>query len=399
MIIEKMMILKNIEILYKSRFLHNGIWLYLLQIFNTIVPLLTLPYVTRIFGAEKYGAFSIAFNIYGYIQVLVEYGFILSATRKMALNSRDVSIANILFSSVFFARIFLAFVSMFFALLYSIINIKYPEQCICLLIMSIFSFGYSLQIHWFFQGIEDMKYISLTTIIARTFLVLCIFIFVKTPDDIYLYSLFMTILPFISGAISMAVANKKYSLHIVKVSTRDIINEIKDGFLVFTTSLSSKVFASIGITFLGIFSTPTEVGIYYAIQKIPNILIFIWLPIGQILYPLSSKKMTASFMDGKNFVYKVRRIIMILFLCIAIIISIFSKTIIDFIFGDEYTVYHYWVFPLLIWLLLSINNNFLGHQILLGGGFDKIYSKCFQIGVCISVFLNFILIYFFILAI
>ena len=50
-----------------TRVLKNGIWLYLLQIFNTVVPLLTLPYITRILGKNQYGVFSIALNIVSYL--------------------------------------------------------------------------------------------------------------------------------------------------------------------------------------------------------------------------------------------------------------------------------------------------------------------------------------------
>ncbi|MCI1524616.1 MAG: oligosaccharide flippase family protein, partial [Lactobacillus crispatus] len=69
-----------------SKVVNNGIWMYLLQLFNTVIPLITLPYITRILGTEKYGIFSTSFNIVGYLQVIVEYGFAMSATREIALN-------------------------------------------------------------------------------------------------------------------------------------------------------------------------------------------------------------------------------------------------------------------------------------------------------------------------
>ena len=252
-----------------------------------------------------------------------------------------------------------------------------------------------MQINWFFQGISDMKYISLTTMIARSLSVICIFIFVKSSADIYLYSFFMTILPTIYGSIGLIIANRKYSLHFIKVPLQAVINELKDGFLIFTTAFNSRILSSVGITLLGIFATKSEVGIYSAISKIPNILMLAWIPIGQILYPVSSRKMTESFTSGKKFIYSIKRKILSLFALAVVIICLFSKIIIQIAFGSDYVFYYYWTIPLLFWLLLSINNNFLGHQILIGGGFNKAYSKCFQIAVSTAVFINFILIYFF----
>ena len=92
------------DIVHKTSF-KNGVWMYLLQFFNAIVPMLTIPYITRILGAAQYGVFSMALNIVTYLQVVVEYGFGMSATRKVALFERE----NIdrLFTAVLFSRIFL----------------------------------------------------------------------------------------------------------------------------------------------------------------------------------------------------------------------------------------------------------------------------------------------------
>lgn len=44
----------SIKQILKSKSLKNGIWLYALQFFNTVIPLLTVPYITRILGAKGY---------------------------------------------------------------------------------------------------------------------------------------------------------------------------------------------------------------------------------------------------------------------------------------------------------------------------------------------------------
>ena len=85
-----------------NKLLSNGIWMYSLQFFNLVVPLLTIPYVTRILGTELYGIFSISLNFITYLQVVVEYGFGMSATRKVAVeNNNDL---NKLFTAVQLGR-------------------------------------------------------------------------------------------------------------------------------------------------------------------------------------------------------------------------------------------------------------------------------------------------------
>ena len=74
----------KIKKLLLKKSVQNGAWIYALQFFNIVVPLLTLPYITRVLGSSMYGTFSTALNIVSYLQVVVEYGFIMSATREVA---------------------------------------------------------------------------------------------------------------------------------------------------------------------------------------------------------------------------------------------------------------------------------------------------------------------------
>ena len=57
--------------IFKSRLVKNGLWLLLLQFFNMVAPLLTLPYITRVLSEADFGSFSLALNWVGYLQVIV----------------------------------------------------------------------------------------------------------------------------------------------------------------------------------------------------------------------------------------------------------------------------------------------------------------------------------------
>lgn len=368
----------------------NGIWMYLLQFFNAVVPLLTLPYITRMLGTSMYGVFSIAHNVIVYLQVLVDYGFGMSATRKVAIdNNKDL---NKLFTSVFLARLFLLLVCYFVIFVFIAFHEGQDELNFSLLALTPLLIGNTVQMNWLFQGKQDMKYISLVNIISRIISVVLIFVFVRQPSDVILYSFFYSISTFLSGFVGYGISRIKYKIRPVRVSFKDVIMELRDGWLVFTTQFSSKVFGSIGLTFLGIYASTSEVGAFSVIQKIPNILMLGWSPISQVLYPISSKKMKNGWQEGYSFVYKVRKFILPMFIFIAIVICGFAPNVVAIVFGEEYRNYYYWSYPLLAWLIIAINNNFQGVQILLASGHDKEYSGCFQIGVACTILFNFSLI-------
>lgn len=374
-----------------SRTLRNGGWLYMLQVFNTVIPMLTVPYITRILGAAQYGVFSLALNYVGYLQVIVEYGFGMSATRKVAL-MKDGEDFSYLSSAVIFARLLLTAFCGLFLLLFVLFNNDTTEN-ICTVILFLSLIGYAVQQNFFFQGREDMEYIAVINIITRVAMAVTVFLFVKERDDIYLYSVLYATAPLISGVLGLFLVRKKYRIRLRRVPFAVILSELKDGWYVFTTQLSSKVFGAIGITFLGVFASHSDVGVYSAIQKIPMLVLFLWSPISQVMYPVSSKKMNESFWNGYLFIKKCRGFFLVLFGILIITVGFFSKAIVGFAFGKEYTEYAWLSIPLLIRTFLGINNNFWGIQLLLGGGFDREYNICFQISVVCTIMVNLLAIF------
>lgn len=386
--------IKKINSLLQSKSIKNGMWLYLLQFFNTIIPLITIPYITRVLGRSSYGVFSIALNLMVYMQVVVEYGFGMSATRKIALNNKADNIDKT-FSGVLLARVLLLAFCTIFSASYCMFNNTNKELCRCLIVLNICLVGYCVQTNWLFQGLQEMKFISLINIVSRTVSVVFIFLFVKSSSDLYLYCLFYSFSPLLSGLMGAIIAVKKYNITFRFLSRKEVFMELKDGFYVFTTQLSAKVFGAIGITFLGIFASTQDVGVFAAIQKITNVLILCWTPISQILYPMSSQHLQNSYENGKLFITKISKIVLPVFFAIAMLIGLFSKKIVIIAFGSEYAQRYYWLIPLLLWVVIAIANNLLGIQLLLGSGHDKEYNQCFQIGVACTVILNLLLIYMF----
>lgn len=102
--------------------------------------------------------------------------------------------------------------------------------------------------------------------------------------------------------------------------------------------------------------------------------------------------MKDSFFEGERFVLHIRKYLLLVFLILIVLLSVFSYPIVKIAFGLSYAVNSSWLIPLLFWLLLSIDNNFWGIQILLGSGHDKEYSACFLISVIATILFNFVFI-------
>ena len=197
----------------KSKVFKNGIWLTILQIVNTIVPIITIPYITRMLGASEYGVFSIALNWILYFQVFVEFGFGLSGARKCALlNNNEQDGLNQLYNNILSSRMFLfviSFISLNIIAFTSGFDLKIY---ISMLILFIMIAGTTFQLTWLFQGKQDMKFITIVNVISRLISVILIFAFVKSENDLYLYCFFYSITLLLSSIISNVIAYRKYNL-------------------------------------------------------------------------------------------------------------------------------------------------------------------------------------------
>ena len=376
--------------LFKSKLARNGIWLILLQGFNTIVPILTLPYITRILSKSGYGDFALALNWVGYFQVIVEYGFGLTGARKVATRSNDKSIEEV-HSNIIFARIILIVIC--YSILGTILLFApmTQSQLFCTLLLSIMIIAIAFQQNWFFQGIQKMQNIAIVNIVSRIISVVLIFLLVKKPEDLYLYCILYVSNYVISSIFGCLIVRYKYKIKLKFHGIKKIINELKDGWYLFISSALTKIFGTVGATILGLIATNEDVATYAAINKIPYILILLFSAISQAIYPHMCQSFEKSKEIGKKQIKTISRPILIFFSLLAMILIIFNKPIVHIAFGEQYENDSLLLIPFCIWVIISIVNNFLGIQMLVASGHQKEYSKSFMISVIIMLLLMFIL--------
>jgi polysaccharide transporter, PST family len=378
----------KINSLFKNKVFTNGTWLYALQFFNTIVPLLTLPYITRMLGSAQYGVFSYSLNIIIYFQVIVEYGFNLSGTRKVALTNDKVEQSKI-YSRITFSKLSLCLISFSLMITLILISGMGKKHIISILILYLMVIGSAIQQIWLFQGLQIMKYITIINLVSRSLSVLLIFILVKEQEDIYIYCGLFAITSFLNGILSFLLTKFNLKIKLSKVSINNIIEELKEGWYTFTTSAMSTIFSGIGITILGMYKiSDSSIGMYTAIQKIPLIMTMLYAPIGQAIFPYVSKRFSISFELGIKTIKRFLKIVIPITVIISLILIVSSSNIVTLLYGSEYSRSSSLLIPLVVWFLFSIINNLLGIQILIASGHLKEYSNAFKVGVLSIIILN-----------
>lgn len=374
----------------KNTVVRNSMWLFVLQFANTVLPMITIPYVSRILGAAGYGEFSLAYNWITYCQVFVEYGFGMSCARKVAIEDDDQNQSD-LFSRVLTSRMVLFFVASLFMISICMVMKVSRAHFVNVLILLSIAFSCVFQMNWIYQGKQQMRFITIINVVSRCLSVILILLLVREEKQVALYSFLYAVTFIFSSLIGLVVAIRKYRLSYRFPGCSEIIRELRDGWHLFTSSAVTRLFGSIGITILGFFGTTEAVGAYAAVYKIPYIMSLCFSPISQALYPYMSKRIASDKQSALNKQKKVFSSILLLFAVAGLACMGLRKWIVSLFLGIEYRRYANLILILVPQIILGILNNFTGVQTLVASGFQKLYSSSVLISMVVLLVMNLML--------
>ena len=145
------------------KILKNYIYQFLYQLLNLLVPLITLPYVTKKLGAQNYGIYVYSFTIISYITLFTDFGLRVYGNRKISYLRDDLQNKTNAFWNIFFTKLILTLIVLVLTVVIfylADLPMIYWLQLLGLLI-SIFD------ISWFYQGIEKFKEIALRNVVVK----------------------------------------------------------------------------------------------------------------------------------------------------------------------------------------------------------------------------------------
>lgn len=372
----------------------NIISLFLVQGAGYLLPLITLPYLVRVLGPSQYGVlgFSLAFS--QYFTLIVQYGFDLSATNKIAINKDDKKIVSQVFWGVLFCRIVLLVVGAIVMLL--IINFVPQVNAYGTVIAVSYTsvIGAALVPSWLFQGKEKMGWMAISNISAKIITIPLIFIFVHTPHDTWIVSL-LTGLGFVLGAFVCFFFVYREGWVQLSFPDNKLLKElIEDGRYIFLSNIAGSVYVNSIPIFLGFSSGPVTVGIYVAADKIRMALQGLMGPFTQVFYPRISSLISTDKEKGlaliRNLLFKQNAIVLL----ISALLIFYSKNIVFVLYGNTYLP-SVSVLCLLSPMLFFISvSTVLGVQGMLVLGMKKQFSQILWFGALLNTAIIFPLIWF-----
>lgn len=368
----------------RRKILNNFISLSSIQIANYIFPFLSLPYLVKVIGVEKFGLIAFAQAVITYFQAFSMYGFDLFGARAIAI-SRDHSEAKRVFWAIMFARFLLFFISaiVFMSLFFIVPNFR--AEWIVFLGSFLFIFGDILFPVWFFQGVQKMFNISLLNLAAKVIYTACIFMFIKSADKYYLVALFYSASQLLIGILAICIIIFRYKFYIIRVRKKEVFAVLGQAKYLFLSSVSINFYLKLPAVMLGFISGNASVAYYSAAEKIYYALRRIQQSFTQALFPHVSKLASESNAgDVFKFVAKVLKLSLLIVIPVSLISFIFSKQLIYHIYSPAFypSVAILQLFSLLF-VFISINDAF-GIQAMLSLGFFREYGTITIVAVVIN---------------
>jgi len=251
-----------------KKLIENFSYLSVLQILSLITPLITYPYLVKTLGEVMYGTVVFAQAVVTYFNILVVFGFNFTAAKEVSIhrdNPRKLSeiISAVTIIKTLFLIISLSLISCYMFYISKMdYSLYYLSFWICI--------NEILFPSWFFQGIEEMKYITFINFGIRVLFIGMIFVFIKSPNDYLFFPLLNGIGSLLAGIISFSLLYGKYKLQLIKVPFKTLIEYIKSSYHLFISNVSIQIYVNANKIIIGHFLGMREVTYYDLAEKITN---------------------------------------------------------------------------------------------------------------------------------
>ena len=238
------------------------------QAINLISPLLVIPYIVFICGEEGLGKAGVGFSFALIAIVLVDYGSHINGTKDISINHNDNAILEDKFTTIYLSKLILLTAVLLISILL-IVSIPFFQKDKLQLILSLsIVVGQFINPTWFFQGIQNFKWISIINILSKVIYVVLIFLLIQKREDYIYINLFLGIGSIIASSLGFLWIYTQFSFSLKKASIAKAIDLIKSEFSLTISQLFFSFYQYAPIMLISYFCGNFIAGQYRIIDQV-----------------------------------------------------------------------------------------------------------------------------------
>ena len=364
---------------------------YLFNLINSasqlLFPLITFPYASRIMMADGIGQVNFFQSIISYISLFTCLGIPMYAIREVAKVRDNPEKMTRITVEILLLHAFLTLLGYMAVAVICLTVTKVQTDIPLFLLLSATIFFTAIGCEWFYQGIEDFKYVAIRGMVVKTISVILLFLLVKSKEDILWYGAY-SVLGVLGGNIFNFVRLRKY-LHKDMIEFRALhpFSHLKPAIHIFAFNVIVSIYLQLNNVLLG-FMKDAE-----AATKILVITMSLSSSLGAVIMPRTSNLIAENKMDEfKVLIQKSYDFILALAMPLTVGLIFTSPSVILLLSGESFAP------AILTSQIVALNilmvgiSGVMGLQVLYPMGRINIVILCTFIGAVVNVVLNVLLI-------
>lgn len=271
------------------------------QVLVIILPLITVPYVSNILGAEGIGNYAFTYSNMQYFVIFGMVGITLYGNRQIAYVRDDKEKLKNTFYSIYTLQLITTIISFILYLVFALVlnNGNYRWLYIA---QGINILAAIVDISWLFMGLEQFKRTVVRNTIVKLVSLVSIFIFVKSSNDTIIYTIILGLSSLLGNLTFWFYIPKEIGFNKMKISNLSF--HLKSSLALFIPQIAIQIYVLLDRTMLGVMTNTVQVGYYDNSQKIVKLVLTIATAVGTVMMPKIANTVASGDMEKVKYYIK-----------------------------------------------------------------------------------------------
>ena len=358
------------------------------KILTLILPFITTPYISRVLNPEGIGAYNYTLSIVNVFILVASLGTAMYAQREIAFCGSNKVERSKVFSDILLIR---TLTSVLISIVYIIMSLSSEKYMYLFMAQYICIIANMIDISWLFQGVEDFKKTATRGIVIKLLSVISIFLFVRTKNDVIIYTIIYATSTLLNALVLWLFASKIVDFQ--KPSWTRAKRHLKPVFLLFLPVAATYVYTYIDKIVLGMLSTEREVGFYSQSENMVKLAMTVITSLGTVLLPRISKLIGNNEKEEvKNEVMKAIKFVITWGLPMTVGLALISSLFVPWFLGEKYDPCIVLIEVLSVLIVIIGLSSVTGQAVLVPMKRQNIYTLSIVAGAIANLVANYFLI-------
>ena len=302
------------------------------------MPLILIPYVSRTIGLARYGISEFSIELAAFFGTIILYGFDFTMSKNLSRDRNNKSFFSNLFWNVFYSRIS---ISIILIPVFWITGTYFLDDLFTstiLLYSFLFLISRLFSSWWFYQGMENIKWIAIGNFLTKAVILALVLLFVKNEKDYPLVVLAFGTSQLLINFIAWCWIIFRYQIKFFIFRLSEILTLLKDSFFTFLNEFLILTFTTVNVLIVKSFLSAEELGLYVAAMKVVIIIQNLVIQsVSKSLYPNLALAYNKDRFLYKKRLEKFRNLLGLILIAVAITIIFGKELIVQLLFGSSFS--------------------------------------------------------------